>query len=269
MPFLGLVLACAVPFFAVGQPLAGLSDELSGGCLHEDETNSFVSKLCETVPAAQRSGEASRDTPEESPRELAKEFMFAHQDDYPVELNDLKLDYEHIFCGEVDTRDRASGYHVRIGGVDSPVARIGEVVFRNRKSGVYISKDIEIMDNDPLPLPSSPPIWRKKRAISSFFPDHCSISQVLVSILHASRTSPAHLCRINSREGGWSGPTDQVDSQGKPNNQVNDTNVSGGSKYCMGRNGSPFFVWFHRRRDGEIVTAFPEARSVPVSCRIP
>lgn len=147
----------------------------------------------------------------------------------------------HLFCGEVNRRDRGTGFHHRPDGVDPPSARVGRVIERNVKTGVYIAENIEILDGER---------WRRKRGISSFFPDRCRPAEVLASIAHAARTA---LCAYpNGKWRGLSAP---------------DAATPG---YCRGDDGSILSLeGYWRSAERRIVrTAWPLANPAPApACR--
>ncbi|MCR9219662.1 MAG: EndoU domain-containing protein [Alphaproteobacteria bacterium] len=147
----------------------------------------------------------------------------------------------HLFCGEVNRRDRGTGFHHRPDGVDPSSARLGQVIERNMKTGVYVANRIEVFDGER---------WRGKRGISSFFPDSCRPAEVIASIAHAARTA---LCAYPN--GKWRGLSAPVgDAPG----------------YCRGDDGSILTLeGYWRSRARRIVrTAWPLANPAPApACR--
>lgn len=99
--------------------------------------------------------------------------------------DDLKINQQHIFCGEWD-RDRPKGFHAQPNGKNpSSVARLF-IQSKPNKAGVYTIR------------------WKHSRnpsreKFSSMFPDQCSQQQVLNSILYASR----HEIPCPSNSPGW------------------------------------------------------------------
>lgn len=142
------------------------------------------------------------------------------------------IDVPHIFCGAVSKSGRSSGYHHRYKGKDAQTARLDEIISENKATGVYVGRGVEIWDGGS---------WVRKKGISSFFPDTCSIEQVLRSIDHASRNIQ---CRY--RNGKWSGQSAPASSKGN-------------GQYCLGNDGSVLTVqgYFERRTQNEVATAWP------------
>jgi len=115
----------------------------------------------------------------------------------------------HLFCGEVNRRDRGTGFHHRPGGENPPTARFTRIVERNEATGVYVAEGIEIFDGEE---------WRRKRHISSFYPDACSPAEVLASIAHAASNASC-----GYPNGKWRGPS---------------APAAGADGFCVGDDGS-------------------------------
>lgn len=151
----------------------------------------------------------------------------------------------HLFCGEVNGRDRGSGYHHRPGGRDADGARIGAVIERNGSTGVYVATGIAVREDG---------IWHEKRGISSFYPDRCTPAQVVASIAHAAANAT---CRYPN--GKWRGPS-------APEGEVGDAPA-----YCRGDDGSPLTLEGYWRGQAERIvrTAYPLAHPRPnAACKV-
>jgi hypothetical protein len=96
---------------------------------------------------------------------------------------DPPVDATHIFCGDINDRGRAVGFHSRPGG-DTPatVSRIETVSPERGRPGIYTLRDFIItVDGEAAQKP-----------ISTMFPDSCSREDVLAAIRHAFRNATSH-----------------------------------------------------------------------------
>lgn len=84
-----------------------------------------------------------------------------------------KLNLVHIFCGDINRRDKPVGFHARPEGRDPATARMVEVLDSANAAGVYTAT-VEVLDGEH---------WKEK--FSSFFPDRLSQHQVVQLILAA------------------------------------------------------------------------------------
>ncbi len=154
---------------------------------------------------------------------------------------DVNADWGHIFCGDVNRRkNKATGYHSRPKGLDSPTAYVGDIKRMNKITGVYEASPVYVWyDGD----------WLMKHRGSSFFPDHCDALQVMGSIAYASM----HIsCRF--KNGKWGGPSGPKE---------------GGKAFCFAKNGTALAINGYFRKDtGNIVTAWPLLKNIqPESCQ--
>lgn len=95
----------------------------------------------------------------------------------------------HIFEGEINSRDKPTGYHSRPGGKDPANARVVSLRDKPNALGVYTAS-IEVRDGNN---------WKQKS--SSFFPDKLSRQEVIDVIVHAFKNQ-------QSNDGGkWRGPS--------------------------------------------------------------
>lgn len=152
------------------------------------------------------------------------------------------INIPHIFCGSINKRGKATGYHHRREGQDSTTARIGQVMKINELTGVYVAKGISVWDGTN---------WRLKNGISSFFPDGCTVEQVINSIRHAASNVE---CRY--KNGKWSGHSAPA----------NDNQHQEGH-YCLGRDGSILTIQgYFRKPDRIVATAWPLVGPIKGNC---
>lgn len=93
----------------------------------------------------------------------------------------------HVFSGEINRKNKPTGYHSRPGGVDAANARLVSIKDKPNRAGVYTA-NIEVRDGNQ---------WKPK--FSSFFPDHLSQQDVIDAILHAYGKS--------NKQQKWEGPS--------------------------------------------------------------
>lgn len=123
------------------------------------------------------------------------------------------INRHHVYCGDINRRGKAVGYHYREDGQDPragpgdnnpAAARItGAVKPQAGAEGwrVYRGEGIEIWDDRS-------ERYVRKRGFSTFFPDRCSPAEVLASIRHAMTQSKRPIPAKGGRFRGLSGPAD-------------------------------------------------------------
>jgi hypothetical protein len=79
----------------------------------------------------------------------------------------------HIFEGEINRRGKPTGFHSRPGGHDPANARLGRIVDRPNRAGVYTA-DVEIRSGSE---------WLGKR--STVYPDRMDRQAVIQAVLNA------------------------------------------------------------------------------------
>lgn len=97
--------------------------------------------------------------------------------------DDVRINEDHIFKGEINPHGKAVGYHHRPGGVDPPTARVATMVDPPDVHGVYRA-EIQVFN----PATGS---WVAKKLPSTFYPDSWSGEQVLSEIQAAYRNRTA------------------------------------------------------------------------------
>lgn len=153
-----------------------------------------------------------------------------------------EIDMAHVFCGAINKRGRATGYHHREAGRDAATAKMGTVLEVNNSTGVYVGEGIEVWNGKR---------WVRKRGISSFFPDSCSITQVINSIQHAADNIE---CRYNN--GKWSGLSAPAAELPLKNN-----------RYCLGRDNSALVIQgYFGPSNTAVATAWPLASAPEGNC---
>ena len=97
----------------------------------------------------------------------------------------------HLFCGEVNRRGEAVGYHATLGARSEGEARLERILDPPDEAGIYVA----LVCRDEAPARAC------KR--STLFPDHLSADEVLTAVLQAY----GQRVRLD-RRGKWCGPTD-------------------------------------------------------------
>lgn len=123
------------------------------------------------------------------------------------------INRHHVYCGDINRRGRAVGFHYRADGQDPrtgpgnnnpAAARItGAVKPQAGAEGwrVYRGEGIEIWSE-------AAERYVRKGGFSSFFPDRCSPAEVLASIRHAVTQANRPIPAKGGRFQGLSGPAD-------------------------------------------------------------
>jgi len=100
-----------------------------------------------------------------------------------------EINMHHVFDGEINRKNRPTGFHSRPNGQDPANARLVRIKDKPNRYGVYTA-DIEVNDGGE---------WKRK--FSSFFPDELSHDEVIEVILHAYNNSD------NKNGTPWEGPS--------------------------------------------------------------
>lgn len=112
--------------------------------------------------------------------------------------------YQHIFLGNVNLKKKAgTGFHHRYQGKNPPTARVArdpktgkELKLPPDKNGAYKSR-VDVQDENGK--------WYKKKAWSSFFPDHWTPQEVDRAINHAFKNSKPDPMNPNKWVGVYNG----------------------------------------------------------------
>ncbi|AUG54347.1 hypothetical protein CSC3H3_17690 [Thalassospira marina] len=156
---------------------------------------------------------------------------------------DVPVNLEHIFCGELNRKNRFTGFHARPHGLTpASIANVAIVPGSENANGIYDATVYWDMDRNGDDQPVNP------SKFSTMFPDTCSQSQIIASILYANdHRAPA--CPVGAP--GW--------AQCGPNRPGAKGNVDApaDSQYCIGNDPSARFTIAYATHNGRINTAFP------------
>lgn len=143
--------------------------------------------------------------------------------------NGLRLNQYHVFCGEWHN-NRPKGFHSRPEGINP--ATVSQFIVQSpaNAAGIYTGRWTH---------QSNP----SKNKFSSMFPDHCTVTQILKSISHATAGSESN-CPAGSPDWIRCGLN-------KPA-----ANVEQPLHYCS-KDGNFFTIGFAPAKQGGINTAFP------------
>jgi Bacterial EndoU nuclease len=142
----------------------------------------------------------------------------------PPQVNQI-----HVFCGEWK-HNAPRGFHSRPGGLD-PNTVVGFTITRPANAqGIYGGS--WNYTGRPQPAKSS-----------TMFPDTCSMSQVLNSIVYAAGNRTR--CPANAPRWAVCGPN-------RPQSALH-----GSDAFCHSSNGTVFLIALARLRNGDVITAFP------------
>jgi hypothetical protein len=134
--------------------------------------------------------------------------------------SDPPINRRHIFCGEVRGGE-PRGFHAVQLKASAPLVRAIENRGRDR-DGIYSA--VVIFANG-------------RRKFSTFFPDHCTVAEIVQSIDHAA--SGEAILHPAWGMVGLSAPNEGVEG------------------YCLDRLKRPFSIRFAKGPDGRVNTAFP------------
>jgi hypothetical protein len=105
------------------------------------------------------------------------------------------LNNQHVFCGQINARGNATGFHSRPGGINpNSVGNTGAPMPAG-PVGIYRLHDITITENGVTAV----------KALSTMFPDHCDQAAVLAAIRNAAASG-----QPGAEFNGLSGPSCQA-----------------------------------------------------------
>lgn len=136
----------------------------------------------------------------------------------------------HIFCGEINRRGNAVGFHSRPGGINPIFAGGAPAVIGGVVGPTQVPAPPGIYRLNNFTIVAAPGGAQAVKAFSTMFPDKCTQAQVLASIRHAAGPPPL-----------------------APNIQFNGQSGT----YCVADNGAQFDIRGYTDNNGDIVTAFP------------
>lgn len=132
----------------------------------------------------------------------------------------------HIFCGEW-SQNRPKGFHSRPGGVNPPTVGTFRITQSANSQGIYGGT----WNYDGRSSPTK---------FSTMFPDRCTQTQVLNSIIYAA--THQRRCPANAPSWAWCGTN---------------APTANASNYCQGSDNRLFTIAGASFSDGKINTAFP------------
>ena len=141
-----------------------------------------------------------------------------------------KVNLHHVFCGELNSKGRAVGYHANPNG-NTPSTYISHGGGQPANSaGIYQWNKINLSLGGKT----------VQKPMSSMFPDKCSQSQIVTSIQYSANKAPKSCSNPSWAKCGPSAPT------------------SGNrAAYCLGDNGSVFTIATALNSSGNVNTGFP------------
>ncbi len=141
------------------------------------------------------------------------------------------VNLHHIFCGELNRRGRAVGYHSNPDAHPPSTYRSHTERSPQNHAGIYIWEKIHLVMNSK----------SVTKRMSTMFPDHCSESQVINSIVYSAKHITQN-CSVRWAQCGPSAPS--ITASGNLDN------------YCIGKDGHMFII-ATAKKGAKINTAFP------------
>lgn len=89
------------------------------------------------------------------------------------------VNQKHVFCGEINKKGKAVGFHSRPGGTLPATVQVTDdtVIAPTTSTGIYEMTKFDILDGNQGPA---------SKTRSTMFPDSCSHEQVLAAIVNAA-----------------------------------------------------------------------------------
>lgn len=141
-----------------------------------------------------------------------------------------KVNLHHVFCGEINRKGSAVGYHANPKG-QKPNTYVSHRGGQSANSaGIYQWRNIELMIKGKT----------VQKPVSSMFPNKCSQNQIVKSIQYAA----THVVK-NCSNPSWAKCGPSAPSSGNRNG------------YCIGNNGRAFTIATAQNSSGKINTGFP------------
>ncbi|WP_073955370.1 EndoU domain-containing protein [Thalassospira sp. TSL5-1] len=158
----------------------------------------------------------------------------------------IPINLEHIFCGEINRKNRFTGFHARPQGRNpATIARVVVEAGSENANGIYEATVYWNMDRDGDARPAN------ASKFSTLFPDDCSRDQIIASILYASRHA---LPSCPAGAPGWTQcGLNRPDGQGDSNG----AETAKAHQYCVGKDPSSRFTIAFAPHNGRLNTAFP------------
>jgi hypothetical protein len=140
----------------------------------------------------------------------------------------IEINYDHIFCGELNKKGRVVGFHSRPQGYDPQTVANLRITQKPNKQGIY-SGQWEWGGN------------KSGNKFSTFFPDHCTPEQVINTIGYAANNQRD--CPKSAPNWAWCGAN-------APKQDQSDA-------YCRSVDGTPYLIAGALSSRGGVNTAFP------------
>lgn len=142
--------------------------------------------------------------------------------------NGIEVNYAHIFCGELNNKGRVVGFHSRPQGSDPSTVANVRITQKPNKQGLYAGQ-WELVGN------------KGDNKFSTFYPDHCTPTQVINTIGYAARNPQD--CPKSAPNWAWCG--------------ANAPKQDDAEAYCRSADGTPFLIAGASSSRGGVNTAFP------------
>ena len=142
--------------------------------------------------------------------------------------NGVEVNYAHIFCGELNNKGRVVGFHSRPQGSDPQTVAEVRITQKPNKQGIYAGQ-WALVGN------------KGEDKFSTFYPDHCTPTQVINTIGYAARNQQN--CPKSAPNWAWCGANSPKQDQS--------------DAYCRSADGTPFLIAGASSSRGGVNTAFP------------
>ena len=140
-----------------------------------------------------------------------------------------QVNLHHVFCGEINKRDKLTGFHAMPNGIPPSSFVKSKNTSKEDNRGIYSMRGIEMTFDGT----------KYTKSFSSFFPNHCTLDQLVKSIQYSHQHS----------EGNCSNPSWAICGPSAPAKSSN--------QYCLDKNNRSFTIATPESRSGRINTAFP------------
>lgn len=140
--------------------------------------------------------------------------------------DDPRINLRHLFCGEI-RRGQPKGFHsVRLVATARLIRNVGH---RTEEGGGIYSAIVEFANG--------------RSKLSTFFPDHCTLEQIVRSVSHAA-------ANVSGRHRAWGAIGLSAPPPAAPRRGDLET-------FCLDNTGQPFEIRLGVLANGRINTAFP------------
>ena len=140
--------------------------------------------------------------------------------------DDPRINLRHLFCGEI-RRGQPKGFHsVRLVATTRLIRNVGH---RTEEGGGIYSAIVEFANG--------------RSKLSTFFPDHCTLEQIVRSVSHAA-------ANVSGRHRAWGAIGLSAPPPAAPRRGDLET-------FCLDNTGQPFEIRLGVLANGRINTAFP------------